>query len=107
MDSRTDMAGQLLKQGISGLNSGRNLLGVDKPLTLQTDDKDTPNDKEYLQLEDFDHQLDNQFLTGFFLPYLKDLYKDLLMRSSDPQNIDKVTFTEYANLPGIINDRLH
>ena len=29
------------------------------------------------------------------------------MRSSNPNNLDKVTFIEYTKLPGIINDRLH
>jgi hypothetical protein len=40
-------------------------------------------------------------------PYLADLYKDLLMRSNQQENIDKVTFIEYTKLPGIINDRVH
>lgn len=35
------------------------------------------------------------------------LYKDLMMRSSHEFNIDKVTFTEFNQLPGIINDRLY
>jgi hypothetical protein len=41
------------------------------------------------------------------VPYLRDLYKDLLMRSNQPEHVDKVTFIEYTKLPGIINDRLH
>ena len=40
-------------------------------------------------------------------PYLNDLFKDLLLRSNQEQFIDKVNFTEYLSLPGIINDRLH
>lgn len=35
------------------------------------------------------------------------LYKDLMMRSSHEFNIDKVTFCEFNQLPGIINDRLY
>ena len=42
-----------------------------------------------------------------FKPYLTDLYKDLLMRSNQSENVDKVSFIEYTKLPGIINDRLH
>lgn len=30
-----------------------------------------------------------------------------MMRSSTKDHLDKVTFTEYTKLPGIINDRLH
>jgi len=44
---------------------------------------------------------------NYLIPYLKDLYKDLMMRSNHPQYLDKVTFIEYTKLPGIINDRLH
>jgi len=40
-------------------------------------------------------------------PYLRDLYKDLLIRSNQQEHVDKVTFIEYTKLPGIINDRLH
>jgi hypothetical protein len=47
------------------------------------------------------------FVNDSLVPYLKDLYKDLQARSSIGTNIDKVTFTEYTSLPGIINDRLH
>lgn len=41
------------------------------------------------------------------MPYLKDLYKDLLIRCNQVEHVDKVTFIEYTMLPGIINDRLH
>jgi Ca2+-binding EF-hand superfamily protein len=48
-----------------------------------------------------------KFVNEHFVPYLKALYSDLLMRSSNPNHLDKVTFIEYTKLPGIINDRLH
>lgn len=51
--------------------------------------------------------MDNRFIEETFKPYLKDLYKDLLIRSNMDESIDKVTFIEYTKLPGIINDRLH
>jgi len=43
-------------------------------------------------------------------PYFKDLYKDLTLRclsanAIQEKKLDKVTFIEYCNLPGIINDR--
>ena len=59
-----------------------------------------------LQVEDFDESVDPDFIKMYLTPYLRDLYKDLQMRSSTA-NIDKVTFIEYTKLPGIINDRLH
>lgn len=67
--------------------------------------KGAPDD--YLQIEDYDAIVDGEFVTTCLKPYLNDLYRDLLMRSNQSQNIDKVTFVEYTKLPGIINDRLH
>ena len=60
-----------------------------------------------LHIEDFDAAVDNTFINEELVPYLKDLYRDLMMRSSLENNLDKVTFIEYTKLPGIINDRLH
>jgi hypothetical protein len=58
-------------------------------------------------VEDYDANIDEEFIKERLRPYLQDLFKDLLMRSNQPENIDKVTFIEYTKLPGIINDRLH
>jgi hypothetical protein len=58
-------------------------------------------------VEDYDAAIDSDFIKQKLTPYFSDLYKDLLMRSNQPDNIDKVTFIEYTKLPGIINDRLH
>ena len=58
-------------------------------------------------MEDYDESIDAAFINDQLNPYLLDLYKDLLMRSNQPDHIDKVTFIEYTKLPGIINDRLH
>ena len=60
-----------------------------------------------IHIEDFDESVDKDFIKESFTPYLKDLYKDLLMRSNQSEHLDKVTFIEYTKLPGIINDRLH
>jgi len=62
---------------------------------------------DFLHIEDYDENIDSSFINESLKPYLKDLFKDLLMRSNQPENIDKVTFIEYTKLPGIINDRLH
>ena len=63
--------------------------------------------EDVIHVEDYDASIDAQFIREQLTPYLVDLYKDLLMRSNQPDNIDKVTFIEYTKLPGIINDRLH
>ena len=72
-------------------------------LTLNTD-------KYYIKVEDYDDN-DTRFVKDFLVPYLKDLFRDLILRCMQPEAIsqkkmDKVTFIEYCNLPGIINDRL-
>lgn len=68
--------------------------------------KSSGND-DFIHLEDYDANLDGEFVKEELVPYLRDLYKDLLMRSNQPEHVDKVTFIEYTKLPGIINDRLH
>lgn len=60
-----------------------------------------------LHIEDYFAESDNKFVEQELTPYLKVLYNDLLIRSNQAENIDKVTFIEYTKLPGIINDRLH
>jgi len=46
-------------------------------------------------------------------PYFVGVFQDLALRSSQSQSnphlkaIDKVTFVEYVNLPGIVSDRFH
>lgn len=93
--------------GQTSHNSGRinarlndNLSQTNSRLNIQSND-------EQIMVEDFDPSIDNDFIKKKLTPYLTDLYKDLLMRSNQPDNIDKVTFIEYTKLPGIINDRLH
>lgn len=63
-----------------------------------------------LQIEDFDEQLDGKFLREFLAPYFADLYRDLTLRcltqiAVKEKKLDKITFLEYCNLPGIINER--
>ncbi len=68
------------------------------------------SNKNFIQVEDFDDINDNKFVKEFLGPYFKDLFRDLAMRCISPnaiqeKKLDKVTFIEYCNLPGIINDR--
>ena len=63
--------------------------------------------QDLIHVEDFDESVDTIFVQKHLNPYLHDLFKDLLMRSTKDDVIDKVTFIEYTKLPGIINDRLH
>ena len=65
------------------------------------------SENDFLHMEDYDPNLDSEFVKDELVPYLRDLYKDMLMRSNQPEHVDKVTFIEYTKLPGIINDRLH
>jgi hypothetical protein len=74
---------------------------------LETKNTETEYGEEYIHIEDFDENIDETFVNDNLMPYLKDLYRDLMMRSSNPNHLDKVTFIEYTKLPGIINDRLH
>ena len=65
-----------------------------------------------LYMEDFDPQVDPEFIRRELRPYFSSVFADLALRStqsqSNPQRtIDKVTFVEYINLPGIVSDRFH
>ena len=43
--------------------------------------KGAAND-DFIHLEDYDANLDAEFVKDELVPYLRDLYKDLLMRSN-------------------------
>ena len=71
---------------------------------------------ELLFFEEFNQELDAKFLNGTLIPYFQQVFSDLALRSfpsqSESQNenqdsIDKVTFFEYINLPGILSDRFY
>ena len=51
--------------------------------------------------------MDKRFVEEVLQPYLRELYRDLQIRSNHDEHVDKVTFIEYTKLPGIINDRLY
>jgi hypothetical protein len=39
---------------------------------------------DQIQVEDYDAKIDPIFVNDYLVPYLKDLHKDLMMRSSNP-----------------------
>ena len=65
-------------------------------------------------LEDLNEEMDKKFTKLILQPHLKAIFTDLSLRSSQPpkdskiqKSIDKVTFVEYINLPGILSDRFY
>ena len=63
-------------------------------------------------MEDFDPEVDPEFIRKELRPYFSSVFADLSLRSTQSQttskrSIDKVTFVEYINLPGIVSDRFH
>jgi hypothetical protein len=58
--------------------------------------------------DDFD-LLEEQFVNTEFKPYLASVFADFAQRSvgtPKSKNIDKVTFIQYLNLPGMLAERL-
>jgi hypothetical protein len=69
---------------------------------------------DYLYVEDYFAEMDDQFIKDEFRPYLLGVFADFAMRSTPSsqnaypgKSIDKVTFTEYINLPGMLSDRFY
>lgn len=63
-------------------------------------------------MEDFDPEVDPEFIRKELRPYFSGVFADLALRSTQApsdkrKSIDKVTFVEYVNLPGIVSDRFH
>jgi len=63
-------------------------------------------------MEDFDPEIDPDFIKKELRPYFSGVFADLSLRSTQSQtsqyrSIDKVTLVEYVNLPGIVADRFH
>ena len=62
-------------------------------------------------VEELSPELIKKFNQEELGPYLKSVYADLLLRSSPPKDqktfsqVDKVTFIEFINLPGILSER--
>ena len=74
---------------------------------MQNSKKQSYAQSPLIRVEDFDHSTDSKCVKELIEPYLKDLYRDLCLRcDNQKKGIDKVTFIEYCNLSGILNDRL-
>jgi hypothetical protein len=83
--------------------------------------KGPPDTQEYdnitslVYLEDLSEELEKKFVKFHLRPYFLSVFADLSLRSSTFPNpsgkiiksIDKVTFVEYINLPGIVSDRFY
>jgi hypothetical protein len=67
---------------------------------------------EMIYVEDFHFEMDDLFIRDELKPYLQGVFADFALRSTQDakfpgKSIDKVTFTEYTNLPGIVSDRFY
>jgi hypothetical protein len=63
--------------------------------------------QETQSLEFTESQESQNFKLNVVLPYFKDIYCDLVTRSDDKhKGINKVTFVEYTQLPGLLAERL-
>ena len=64
-----------------------------------------------IYVEEFSPILQQKFLKTCLVPYFSNVYLDLLLRSASSKkanpSIDKVTLTEFLQLPGILSDRIH
>ena len=48
-----------------------------------------------------------EFRKKVFIPYFKDIFKSLSESCADQEkHVDKVTFLQYTNLPGVLGDRI-
>lgn len=88
----------LHKSAISTDSSGLSLQQLDDPDQL-------------FFIEELSAELIKKFNTEELRPYFKGVYADLLLRSSPAKDqktvtqVDKVTFTEFINLPGVLSER--
>lgn len=85
---------------------------VQRPTAGTTQPTNAPIIVNLLYMEDFDPEVDPEFIKKELKPYFSGVFADLSLRSTQSQSapqrsIDKVTFVEYVNLPGIVSDRFH
>lgn len=80
---------------------------VDEENLTTTDD----SSNNLIYVEDLSPDLQAKFIESCFNPYFKNVFADLVLRSSPcpnkKQSIDKVTLIEFIQLPGIIADRFY
>jgi Ca2+-binding EF-hand superfamily protein len=52
-------------------------------------------------------KLEDSVQQKVYIPYFKEIFKDLVNRSDDKlKGINKISFLDYCQLPGILGDRL-
>ena len=58
-------------------------------------------------LAEISDELENKFVSLHLRPFFQAVFSDLSLRStkSPTKSIDRVTFVEYCNLPGILSER--
>ena len=81
-------------------------------VTMSQQHTQQPTIVSLLYMEEFDPEVDPEFIKVQLRPYFSGVFADLALRSTQSQSnpsksIDKVTFVEYVNLPGIVSDRFH
>lgn len=70
-------------------------------------------DEQLFFVEELNDDLIRKFSNEQLKPYFKQVYADLLLRSTSGKDnrgqpsIDKVTLVEFINLPGILSDRFY
>jgi Ca2+-binding EF-hand superfamily protein len=82
---------------------------------ISTAESNTSNEEStdsLFYVEELTEDLIRKFNTFTLAPYFRNVYADLLLRSSPTkdsktQTVDKVTLVEFINLPGIMSDRFY
>lgn len=70
----------------------------------------TESNSDLLYVENLSEESNTQFVNITLKPYFTNVYNDLALRSnqlkySTHQTIEKNTFVDYVNLPGVVSDR--
>ena len=86
---------------------------VQRPqVILPSEDDRSQASPDFIFIQDFDRNIDPEFISEVANPYFKSLFGDIAMRSHTPKKsqtekefVDNCAFFEYTKLPGIICDR--
>lgn len=82
--------------------------------TMSNDSNNSSEDtvEQLFYVEELTDELIHKFKAQVLTPYFRNVYQDLLLRStpskdSKQNTVDKVTLVEFINLPGILSDRFY
>lgn len=66
-------------------------------------------DKDKIEFIDISSDTESaEFRKKIVIPYFKDIFKSLSESCADQEkHVDKVTFLQYTNLPGVLGDRIY